>query len=1112
MAYAALSSLMYTLEQLFKPNQSFLCPCCTQQHLESLNQNLSALQDFLDDTTKDIETLKVVEKRIRNVVYKVEDSVDSSLRNILRADREDKRQKACTSFYEELLKVEQQVYFLNKEVMLVKFNNHGSKSAELARTSSSPEKGTIEENTIVGMEDDFNTILDRLTAQIDELIVIPIFGMGGLGKTTLARKAYDDSSIRSRFDKHAWVTISEEYNVREMLLEVVSSITGSNQERSNDQLMEIVYRGLKGRRFLIVIDDIWSTEAWDQMQRIFPNDDNKSRILLTTRLKYVADYVSCPDFLPHCKSFLSLDDSWNLFTEKLFKKDLCPPLLVEIGKHIVQQCQGLPLSVIVVAGLLGKMDPTCDNWKKVEENLNSFFGTVSERCQSILSLSYSYLPQYLRACFLYVGGFPEDKEINVSKLIRLWIAEQFVRARSNIRLEVVAEEYLEELIDRSLILTGKQRANGRMRTCKIHDLLRQLCLSEAHTENVVDVMNGNVLMSLEDIDDQRRVIVLSKLEEKHVYRTSITRTFSMQSFELDFPKEICSSVSQFKLLKVLDVLSVLHDFSCVIPELVHLRYVAARIMEGFSLAKLRNLQTIILQITHVKELEDPLDIWTMSEIRYLDIRLPLYISNPLEAEQPLFLNNLHTLFLYYSPFVAEIIRRTPNLKKLKISDRSVHPDWPPIMDSLSLLEGLETLHIATEQTITGRMIFSGCNLPPNLKQLKLSGTSIPWEDVNLLANLPNLEVLKGSHAFTGTVWKLNEDVVFSKLNYLRLYACGDLQRWEAGTDNFPMLEQLLLRDLDELEKIPESIGEIMTLKLIQIDDCSSFVETSATQIQEEQESVGNYELQVRIKRTKLERPLQVDTHYLTKLSLPHYPFVAEMMRRTSNLKELKILHKSKHPDWPDILNSLRLLEKLETLDLGAEQTINDQIMIFSGDIFPPSLKELKLTRTFIPWEAMNLLANLPNLEAFMGVDAFDGTDWTLNEDILFPKLKYLRILFGCLARWEAGSNNFPMLEQLLLDGLYELEQIPESIGDIMTLELIKIDRCGSGVETSAKKIQQEQQSRGNYELQVQIIRPMVKSGKKPQKYIRYLAEDLECMLGEFFEGKTLNKPKRGTLD
>ncbi|KAM3269715.1 hypothetical protein P3S67_030597 [Capsicum chacoense] len=811
MDYASLSSLMHTLEQLLQPNQRLVCASCIQPHVESAHQSLCSLQFFLEDTTKEIkdtETLKVLEKRIRDVIYKVEDKVDSSLRSIIiLADCREKRERACRSFYEELQKVEKQVYFLKKEVMLIDFRRHGSDRKELARTSSSSTRYATGPNTIVGMEDDFKTVVDHLTAQTDELTVTPVVGMGGIGKSTLSRKVYHDQFIQHRFDTCAWVTVSENYNERQVLLDVVSSIRRINRTDeiikniNSDQLGEIAYRSLKGRRFLIVIDDLWSNESWDQMQRLFPDDKKKSRILLTTRLKYVVDYVSCPEFPPHNMSFLTSDDSWSLFTERLFRKDPCPPQLEPIGKHIIQQCQGLPFSITVIAGLLGKVEPTRDNWKKVEENLNSFVGTVSEQCQTILSLSYRYLPQHLKACFLYIGGFPDDMEISVSKLIRLWIAELFVKPRSNKRLEVVAEEYLQDLIDRSLILAGTRRPDGRMKTCKIHDLLRQLCIRESQFDNFM-------------------------------------HTVSLFHY------------LQFQAAKGVGLFINDYDFCRMIPVLVHVRYVAANIEEApSSLTKLRNLRTIILRTTEKKDLDLPLEIRTMSDIRHLHLGWSVHMPNPLVAErhgigeQPLFLNNLQKLALYSSPFEAEIIRRTPNLNKLRVSNID-STQWSDFLDCLFVLQGLETLDIRAAVSHGQHFLHRNIFLP-NLKQLRLRFTSLAWEDMVVLANLPNLEVLKAHCGFIGTDWRLNENVVFQRLKYLRL-EWEDLERWEAASDNFLMLEQLVLSMLFRMEEIPQSTGEIMTLKLIQLEYCGSTVETSAKKIQQEQESWGNDELQVRI--------------------------------------------------------------------------------------------------------------------------------------------------------------------------------------------------------------------------------------------------------------------------
>ncbi|KAH0753873.1 hypothetical protein KY290_024143 [Solanum tuberosum] len=446
-------------------------------------------------------------------------------------------------------------------------------------------------------------------------------------------------------------------------------------------------------------------------------------------------------------------------------------------------------------------------------------------------------------------------EIRVSKMMSSWIAEQFIKATRDKRLEVVAEEYVQELMDRSLILGKTRKPNGRFKTCKIHDLLRQLCIREAQIQNVVHFpYSDHVLTYSDDINDRRRVMIPFLIEDyfcDHPSQMSgkiTTRSLIFmgagKSYLVPEINHWPDSISDFKLLKVLDAREIGYDFSNIIPQLVHLRYIDARIEDPSSLAKLFNLQTIIVYSRRNVQL--PAEIWTMSEIKHVDIE-QMDMPNPLsiEEQQPLFLNNLQRLALNSSPFLAEILKRTPNVDKLKIRAANTHNEWSDFVDCLINLQRLEKLSITATVDNSPR-ILSSAFCAPNLKQLRLAYTSLAWEEMDVLANLPNLEVLKADSAFNGTDWTLSEDVVFQKLKYLRIWSADDLERWEATSDNFPMLEQLVLQLLEELEEIPQSVGEIMTLKLVQVEYCNPAVDTSARNILEDQQGWGNCELQIQI--------------------------------------------------------------------------------------------------------------------------------------------------------------------------------------------------------------------------------------------------------------------------
>ncbi|KAF3437601.1 hypothetical protein FNV43_RR20357 [Rhamnella rubrinervis] len=221
-----------------------------------------------------------------------------------------------------------------------------------------------------------------------------------------------------------------------------------------EDLKAELHEHLKEKTYLIVMDDVWSTQVWEELRVAFPNKSNGSRILITTREREVASHASPTP--PYELQFLDENESWELLQKKVFQGGQCLPNLEERGRELARSCRGLPLSIVLLGGILASKEKSHRVWSRFLGNVNSYLAEGV----SILKLSYKNLPRELKPCFLYVGMFPEESEIIVKDLIEFWIAEGFIHSARNTPIYDVAEDYLEKLMDRSMIQVATKRVDG----------------------------------------------------------------------------------------------------------------------------------------------------------------------------------------------------------------------------------------------------------------------------------------------------------------------------------------------------------------------------------------------------------------------------------------------------------------------------------------------------------------------------------------------------------------------------------------------------------------------------------------------------------------------------
>ncbi|KAH0756931.1 hypothetical protein KY290_020424 [Solanum tuberosum] len=846
-----------------------------KESLEFLTTSFGKVRQTLNDTNRVVKDCWV---RALDVAYEAEHVINSVL----------VRDNALSHLIFSLPNVIDKTNLIVAEVTSLQLEAKNGDDPLDTKSPDEPIESTSSSfvEVTVGHEEEEARIIDQLLDEHEsELDVISIVGMPGLGKTTLANKVYNNTLVASHFNVRAWCTVSQKYNKSKVLWEILQQVTASEKKESEDDLAKKQRRvveseedlaenlrvALYDKRYLIVLDDVWDIATGEMLIACFPKVERGNRVILTSRSTEVGLKVKCRSDPLHLQ-LLTLGKSWELFEKRVFGEGSFPAELSDVGHQIVEKCQGLPLAVVLIAGVIvrGKKKER-DLWLKIQHNLDSFVSANNNlEIMKVMQLSYDHLPYHLKPLLLYFARSRKSKRTPVSKLMQLWMAEGLVDhdIPSKYSLKEATQKYLDALVSSSLIMVDhmlykkSKPFSVRIKVCYVHDVVHDFCSVKAKKEKFVKIINPGARFHASDFLHHRLTI---HTEEGQLHKKCVLfnskkcsvgskhlKSLKVSGSILD-PTYICHT-RPFGLVRVLQLDSiVLEDYLMEeIGSLFHLRFlkISTHKVKAIPLSwlNLQNLETLLISTQYSTIVLLP-RLLKLSKLKHVKIDMSSFFGleekedNIMHQPKLEDLTTLSKVVISYTEATSDVLEKFLNLQHLHCIIKE-HGGWFPKLDVLNKLESLFAMYWIKDEYYYDNP--NEYHFPNSLKELRLSDFTMIPDLLSAIMLLPHLEILEIMHCyFVETKWDASE-YMYQSLKTLHL-EYPELSEWQVDRDSFPKLEELILQHCYKLTEIPSAFGDIDALKSIRVAHSNREIGDSAIEIMKDVAAyTGEDRLQVHI--------------------------------------------------------------------------------------------------------------------------------------------------------------------------------------------------------------------------------------------------------------------------